>query len=124
MTAILTHRNHAILDYVTVGAFGLAPLVLPLGPAGTALSLGLAGVHLALTLTTAFPGGVIRLVPLRWHGAIELVVAFALALVPSALGRVFTETDLWFLRAAAVTILVVWALGDYQDRSGDKQPRL
>jgi hypothetical protein len=51
-----------------------------------------------------------------------LAVAFALALVPSAWGSAFTQTDLWFLRAAAVTILVVWALSDYQNRPGENQP--
>jgi hypothetical protein len=82
----MSATTHAVLDYLTVGLFAVAPTVLNLQGPPALLSYALAIIHLLLTLTTAFPGGVLRWVPLSWHGWIELAVAPALVVAPWLLG--------------------------------------
>ena len=110
MHTLLSPRAHGVLDYVTVAVFALAPLVLGLDGLAATLSYALAGVHLAMTLATAFPLGVAALVPFRLHGTVELVVGLALVALGFAL---FEETARWFFVAMGVTILAVWAATDY-----------
>ncbi len=101
---------HRILDFVTVFAFAAAPLVLGLKGGAAVLSYLLAGVHLVLTVLTRFRGDR-GLVPLKVHGAIELLVGLALVGVPFVLGWVGVARV--FYIAAGVVILLVWALSGY-----------
>ncbi len=110
MHSTLSPRTHGILDYVTVAVFALAPVLLGLEGWAATASYVLAGVHLLMTLTTAFPLGVVRMVPFTLHGMVELIVGVALIalafLVFDGTGRVFFAT-------MGVVILAVWAATDY-----------
>lgn len=109
----LTPRLHGLLDYVTVVAFALAPSVLGLAGLPRTISYLLAVVHLLLTLVTRFPLGVLRLVPLKLHGGIELVVSIVLILLPWILGFSASPVAKWFYVGAGVVILCVWFLSRY-----------
>jgi hypothetical protein len=102
---------HRVLDFGTVVAFALAPSILGLsGPAAT-LAYLLAVVHLAMTLLTRFSPGLPRPVPLRLHGAVELMVGVALLVLPWLLHwRGLPRT---FYVVAGAAILAVWALSRY-----------
>ena len=110
MHTLLSPRAHGVLDYVTVAVFALAPSLLGLGGVAATLSYVLAGVHLAMTLTTAFPLGVMDLVPFRVHGMVELAVGVALAVLAVAL---FEGAARGFYLATGLVILAVWAATDY-----------
>ena len=67
----LTAIQHGYIDYLAVVLFLAAPSVLGLtGMAGT-FAYVLAAIHLALTLLTAFPLSVYKLIPFEIHGWIE-----------------------------------------------------
>jgi hypothetical protein len=104
---------HRMLDFVTVVAFAAAPAVLGLTGTPAMLSYVLAGVHLVLTLVTRFGAGG-GPVPLKVHGAIELVVGVVLAVLPFAAG--WGGVARTFFAAAGVVILLVWALTAYEPR--------
>lgn len=111
MPKLLTPRTHGYLDYVTVVLFALAPAVLGLTGLAATLSYALAAIHLAMTLATAFPLGLARLVPFPLHGLVELAVAVMLA----ALGVfLFDGTARAFYLVMAAVIAVVWATTDYE----------
>lgn len=107
----LTPTQHAWLDYLTVIIFAIAPMLLGLSGVAAILSYLLAGVHLAVTLLTAFPGGMWPVIPFRLHGLIEMVVGPALLAVPWLLG--FTGNAQMFYSAMGVVVLLVWAITDY-----------
>lgn len=109
MRSILSPRGHGVLDYVTVALFALAPTVLGLTGLAATLSYGLAVVHLAMTLLTAFPMGVVRRVSFPTHGAVELAVGSALVLAGSFL---FEGTARTFYLMMGVVILLVYLLTD------------
>ena len=109
---ILSPRVHGILDYAVVLVFLAAPKLL--GMTGTAALLGyaLAAIHLALTVLTDFPMGLVRVVPLPVHGWIELVVGPALLAAPWILD--FTAPARIFYSAAGVVIFLTWCATDYR----------
>lgn len=111
MTRPLTPRTHGLLDYAVVAVFALAPTVLGLTGLPALLAYGLAGVHLVLTLTTAFPLGVVALVPFRLHGLVEIVVGPALGVLAMAL---FSGAAWGFYLVMGLGITAVWALTDYR----------
>lgn len=115
----LKPSQHALLDYLTVAAFALAPSLLPLSGVAAVLSYALAAVHLLVTICTDFPGGVLRWLPLPWHGKIEAMVAPVLIVAPWILG--FDRIASLFFVAAGVAIFLVWWLTDYA-RSTPRQP--
>jgi hypothetical protein len=110
---ILNSTVHGILDYIVVVAFAVAPTVLGLSGLAAAISYILAVVHLLLTLVTAFPLGVVKMVPLPLHGAIEFVVSIALVLLPWILGFAPATAARRFYVGAGVLIFAVWLITDY-----------
>ncbi len=111
MHSLLNARVHGILDYVTVAAFALAPVALGFGGTAATLSYALAGIHLAMTLVTAFPLGVAALVPFRLHGTVELVVGVALVGIGAL---AFDDVARGFFVVMGIVILAVWAATDYR----------
>ena len=110
MHTLLSPRVHGVLDYVTVAVFALAPALLGLDGLAATASYALAAIHLAMTLATAFPLGVVSAVPFRLHGTVELVVGVALVALGLAL---FDGAGQAFFIAMGAVILAVWAATDY-----------
>lgn len=111
MPKLITPRLHGALDYVVVLVFLLAPTLFGLTGFAATLSYLLAGVHLLMTLLTAFPLGVKGIVPFSLHGTVELVVGIVLAVLGVL---VFDGAATGFYLAMGVVILIVWALTDYR----------
>jgi hypothetical protein len=111
---VLSQRSHGILDYLTVAAFLLAPSILGLSGTPAVISYALAGIHLALTLLTAFPLGVQKLVPMALHAALELIVSVSLIPLPWILGSSAHPTARWFFPGAGAVIFAVWLITDYR----------
>ena len=109
---LLSSTVHGFLDYVVVAAFALAPTLFGFGGAAATISYVLAGVHLVLTALTAFPPGLIKLVPATVHGWIELVVAICLIALPFVAG--FTGAARNFYLVAGAVIFVVWLITNYE----------
>jgi hypothetical protein len=109
--ARLRPTTHRQLDFVTVAAFALAPFVLSLSGPAAWLAWALAAVHLLMTLVTEFPGRPPRPVPLRLHGAVELVVGIVLLVLPLVVG--WSGAARWFYMAAGVVILIVRTTSTY-----------
>jgi hypothetical protein len=110
----LSPKLHGVLDYVVVAVFALAPSLLHLSRVPALLSWTLAVVHLLVTVITAFPCGLVKLLPLKIHGWIELAVAPTLVAVPWVLGFAADATARGFYVAAGVVIFATWCLTDYK----------
>ena len=111
---ILNPRTHGYLDYATVILFLVAPTILGLTGIPAMLAYALAIIHLAMTIVTDFPLGVVPLIPFTIHGWVERVVGPLLIIVPFVLGF---STDLAarnFYVAIGVVIVLVGLLTDYK----------
>jgi len=111
----LNDAVHGVLDYGVVIIFALAPSLLGItGPSAT-LSYVLAVVHLFVTILSDMPFGVRKLIPMLWHGHLELVVGLALVIAPWVLSDLLASGQLFFTLMGAV-IFFVWATSNYGDK--------
>ena len=113
---MINPKIHGYLDILTVVFFALAPSLFDLSSIGMKLSYTLAGVHLGMTLLTNFPMGMIKSIPIKVHGFVELVVGIALAAGPWIIDEIFSPTGKIMFSIAGCVILLVWLLSDYKER--------
>ena len=110
---IINPRIHGIIDYLVVLAFVLAPTLFNFSHTPTALCYSVAAIHGLMTLLTAFPMGVVDLIPFKVHGGIELVASFGLAAIPWLFGFVAETAARNFYLASGLAVLCVWMLTAY-----------
>ena len=106
-------KIHGYLDYLVVLVFLCAPTLLHLSIRPAVISYSLAGIHLLLTLLTDFPPGVLKIVPLKWHGIIELIVGPVLIVLPFFIGFGPEPAAQYFYIVIGIVILIAWFLTDY-----------
>lgn len=107
----VTKTVHAFLDYpVALSLIGL-PFLLGLG-ASNPLALWLAVVTgvaaFVLTVFTDHRLGVFRVLPYRFHLAVDAAVGIAFLLAPTVFG--FTGVDAWYYWANGGAVMLVVAL--------------
>ncbi len=112
---IINSKIHGYLDYVVVLVFLAAPSLLHFSGIPAVISYSLAGVHFALTFLTNFPMGLVKVIPFKIHGYIELVVGPCLIALPFVLGLSSVPAVLGFYVTCGIVILAVWALTDYKN---------
>src|ERR1700753_2422043 len=102
----LSDKVHGILDYGVVIIFALAPSVLGITGVAALLSYALAAIHLIMTLFTDMPLGVVKVIPLKLHGTVELIVGLALIVVAWTVPALMSG-QLFFTLMGAI-IFFVW----------------
>jgi hypothetical protein len=108
----ISQNLHGIIDYLTV------PLLLAAGPLfhfdgkPAEITSTLAGVVLIYSLFTAYPPGLVKMITLPQHRAIDIVFAVAMLVSPFALG--FTGSARMFFVAIGIFSLIVVALTDFR----------
>jgi uncharacterized membrane protein YhaH (DUF805 family) len=107
---------HRSLDMVAVIAFLAMPILLGLSGAPAMLSYALAAIHLVVTLSTKFPDTGHRLLSLRAHGYVELLVGIVLIALPWAVG--WTDAARNYYVTVGVILLLVWAGSNYGRQYG------
>ena len=76
-----------------------------------------------MTLLTAFPLGLVNVIPFPVHGAIELTVAIGLAAAPWIFGFAPVESARLFYVVSGAAVAVVWVLTDYRVASVEARPK-
>jgi hypothetical protein len=95
-------------------AFLAAPTLLGLSGIPAVISYALSVIHLALTLLTDFPLGIVKAIPIKLHSTIEFIVSFTLMAVPWLLGFASVVTARNFYIAAGGVIFITWLVTDYK----------
>jgi len=109
----LSDKMHGILDYGVVLIFALVPTLLGIGGTASWLCYALAGIHLVMTFFTDMPLGVVKLIPIKLHGTIELIVGLALIVVAWTIEDL-QSGQLFFTLMGAI-IFFVWVSSNYGD---------
>lgn len=111
---ILNSRLHGLIDYIVVAFLMVAPTLFELSDLISTLSYVLGLVHLMLTLFTNFQLGLVKVIPLKRHGLVELVVSIVLMSSPLILDdHVQSAIDKFFFCGLGVVVLLTWAITDY-----------
>ena len=111
---ILSPRVHGYLDYLLVALFLLAPTLFGMSSVPGMISYALAVVHLTETFFTAFPLGLVNLIPFTIHGASEFLISFVLIAMPWVAGFAAEAPARNFFVGSGILIFVVWLTTDYK----------
>ena len=109
---ILNTSIHGILDYATVIAFASAPSLLGFSGAPAMLAYLLAVVHLAMTVLTDMPLGLVKIIPMRLHALVEMLVGPTLIAAAFLAPTLVLGAQVFFI-ASGVAICAVWLFSDY-----------
>lgn len=111
---IISSKSHAILDYATVVFLLLSPTLFQMeGSLCTATYL-VGAVHLVLTVLTNFEYGLIKVIPFRIHGLIEVIMALGLAALAFWFFDNGNEFGFYFYMALSIVIMIVFILTDFK----------
>ncbi|GAA4350443.1 SPW repeat protein [Hymenobacter saemangeumensis] len=77
---------HGVIDYLTVGFLALAPTIFDLDGTYATVCYILAAGYLVITLLTNMPLAIMRAIPFKVHGRLELISALALLASPWLFG--------------------------------------
>jgi hypothetical protein len=113
---IISSEAHSALDYLTVVIFALAPTVIGLSGVAAIISYVLAVVHLSMTLVTDMPFSLAKILPIKLHALVELVVGPVLVI--GGLLLEFPTPARTFFVAMGVIIFAVWLLSSYARSTG------
>jgi hypothetical protein len=72
-------------------------------------------IHLILTMITDFPMGVFKIVPLRVHGFIELIVSVALLIIANLFRKSDDIASFYFYLVFAIVLFLVWVVTEYSN---------
>ena len=109
---VISDTAHGLLDYLTVAIFALAPSILGLTGFAALVSYALAAIHLVMTLLTNMPLGVVKIIPMRLHALVEMLVGPVLVVAALVLPTTLGNKREFFL-VMGLMIMAVWFLSSY-----------
>ncbi len=80
----------------------------------SSITYGLAALHLLVTITTGFELGLVKFIPFRIHGLLEIVVSLAVAILAVCFYNNGYAAGFNYYMALAVTIMIVFILTDFK----------
>lgn len=110
---IISSKAHGVLDYATVVFLLAAPTIFQMEGTLSTFTYALAAVHFTLTALTAFEVGLIKVIPFRIHGILEVVVSIALAGVAFWFRSNDNDLGFYFYVGLAIVIMIVFLLSDF-----------
>lgn len=110
---VLNAFSHGIIDYVLVVALALAPTLFQLDTVPALVAYVLAAVHLAVSLCTRYPLGVLKRIPIGAHGLLELVVSILLVSLPWLLGFDRDAVARSVFIGLGLLLFAIWVITDY-----------
>ncbi len=109
MPRFVTKQIHAYLDYPVAIALMVLPFLLGLG-ASNPLALVIAPVvgitAFLLTVFTDHQLGIVRVLPYRFHLAVDLAVGVVFLILPFALGFSGLDAAFYWINGAAVVAVI------------------
>lgn len=120
MLKVLSPRIHGLLDYAVVALFALGPTLFGFERTAATVAYVVAGIHLLLTLLTAFPLGVIPMIPFKVHGVVEVAALIGVAAAPWLFGFADNATERTFFIAAGALIAGVVVLTNYHTTEAER----
>ncbi len=113
MPKIISPKAHAIIDYITIGTFGLLAYLFWEDNKRAAIAATTCGIaELTNTLLTDFPGGVAKLISFPTHGRIDMGLAATCVSLPNLMRFNDEEQAKWF-RILGLNMTAVTGLTDF-----------
>ena len=119
----LDPRVHGYLDYAAVLLLALAPWLFGFGGTPAVLCYVLAASQLGMSLLTAYPLGIAKVIPFTVHGGVELAVAIFLVVAPWLFGFDGVDAARNFFIAAGIGLGFVYLTTNYRAAQRYEGPR-
>jgi hypothetical protein len=110
----LSPKIHGFLDYAVIVVLFLAPSLLDFPSEAAATSFILGGAYVVLSLITAYPLSLAKVIPFTVHGTIELVLSPFLVALPWIAGFSGHQVSRNFFIVAGQALFLVWLTTDYK----------
>jgi hypothetical protein len=107
--------THGVVDYALVLLLLAGPSIVHFSGKQATFCYILGAVHLALTILTRMPLGIVKVVGFPLHGAVELLATIVVLALPwiAAFARGVLSRN--FFVSVGVLMFLVWLLTDYRD---------
>jgi len=112
----LNSKIHGSIDYLVVVFLWVSPSLFGMPRHTATFTYVLGGIHLILTLATAFELGLVKVIPFRIHGWIELIVSIVLVAIAFYLGNLEGSLARNFYLIFAAAVFVTWLITDYKGK--------
>lgn len=113
----LNSKIHGVIDYLVVVFLLLSPTLFGLKDITATFTYALATIHFLLTITTKFELGLVKIIPFKIHGMIELIVSIALIGIAFYLGNLEGELSRNFYITFGIAVFITWLITDYKTSS-------
>ena len=120
---VLNPRSHGYLDYGAVAVLAVAPTLFGLSAVPAAICYFVAVMQLAMSLITAYPVSLAKIIPFTAHGVLELGVAVALTPSPWLFKFSHEDAARSFFIIAGVSLSLVVLVTNYRAADGYRQRR-
>jgi hypothetical protein len=110
----LSPRIHGYIDYAAVILLALAPTLFGFSGLPAALCYVLAVFQLGMSLLTAYPLGVARIIPFTVHGSIEAAASVLLVVAPFLFGFSEIVRARNFFIIGGIALFAVWLTTNYK----------
>lgn len=114
---VLSSKVHGILDYLLIVFLFISPTLFKMEGMLCTITYSLAAIHLAVTVLTDFELGLIKLIPFRIHGLLEVLVTVILAILAIWFYNNGYESGFYFYMVLAMVIMIVFILTDFKTNS-------
>ena len=110
----LKPRAHGYLDYLAVAMLALGPMIFGFTGLPRVLCYVLASAQLGMSLMTAYPLGLKKIIPFTVHGGVEVGVTILLLAAPWLFGFGDHDTARNFFLASGIGLGLVYMVTDYK----------
>lgn len=111
---LLKPKPHGVLDYALVALLVIAPFLFGFRGTPATILWILAAVQLVMSLATAYPLGLVKLIPFPVHGGVEAITAPLLVAAPWIFRFADDTRAKAFFIAGGITLAIVWLVTDYR----------
>lgn len=111
---ILTSKSHGILDYLFSIFLLSSPTLFQMEGNLCTITYVLGVAHLLTTMFTRFEFGLIKIIPFRIHGLIEIFVALVLIGLAFWFNNEGNEFAFYYYLALAGVIMIVFIITDFK----------
>ena len=111
---IISSKMHGVIDYLFIAFVLASPSIFNMEGALATITYILGAVHLTVTILTDFELGLIKVIPFKIHGLLEVVVTITLAILAFWFYSNGYETGFYYYMALAIAIILVFILTDFK----------
>jgi hypothetical protein len=110
----LNPRVHGYIDYVAIVFLFIAPSLFGFSGNPATLFYILAIAYLVMVLLTAYPLGLVKMIPFTTHGTLEIILGAFIFVSPWLFGFSGDTTALTIYVLTGIALFAVWLFTDYR----------